>query len=90
MSLCGPIALTMRVWIATWDIGGTEAGFEVFAKKSLAVEAAVGYAQEMSLLEDESLSNNEARRRLTSAGELNFYDRRCCYRVCEHDVIGRR
>lgn len=79
----------MKVWVATWDIKGTETGLEVFAAKSLAVEAAIEYAQEMSLLEDEGLSDNEARRRLRSAGELNFYDRQCCYRVCEHDVIGR-
>ena len=79
----------MKVWIATWDVGGTEMGVEVFADISLAVEAAIGYAQEMSLLEDESLSDNEARRRLRSSGELNFYDRQCWYRVCEHEVIGR-
>lgn len=79
----------MKVWVATWDIEGTEIGFEVFAEQSLAVEAAIGYAQEMSLLDDERLSIVEARRMLRSEGKLNFYDRQCCYGVCEHDVIER-
>jgi hypothetical protein len=79
----------MKVWVATWDIGGTETGFEIFSERSLAVEAAVGYAQEMSLLEDESLSVDEARQMLMSAGELNFYERQCCYCVCEYDVIAQ-
>jgi hypothetical protein len=80
----------MKVWVATWDIEGIETGFEVFAEESLAVEAAIGYAQEMSLLEDERLSIDDARQMLRAAGELNFFDRQCCYGVCEHDVIGRR
>lgn len=78
----------MKVWIATWDVGGTEMGVEVFADISLAVEAAIGYAQEMSLLGNERQSIVQARRRLRSTGELNFYDRRCYYRICEQDVIG--
>jgi hypothetical protein len=81
--------LGVKVWVATWDIEGTETGFEVFAEESLAVEAAIGYALEMSLFDDEGLSIDEARQVLKSAGELNFYDRQCCYGVCEHDVIGR-
>jgi hypothetical protein len=79
----------MKVWIATWDIEGTENGLEVFADESLAVEAAIGYAQEMSLLDDEGLTINDARQILRSEGELNFYDRQCCYGVCEHEVIER-
>lgn len=88
MPLCYPIGRNMKVWIAAWDVEGVERGIEVFAEKNLAVEAAIGYAQEMSLLEDESLSIKEARRRLRWTGELNFYDIQCCYCVCEHDVIG--
>jgi hypothetical protein len=84
-----PNNANMKVWIATWDVEGTETGLEVFAEKSLAVEAAIEYAQEMSLLEEEQRPIDEARRRLISTGELNFYDRQCCYSVCEHDVIGR-
>ena len=79
----------MKVWVATWDIEGTETGFEVFADESLAVEAAIGYAQEMALFDDENLSIDEARQMLRSTGELNFYDRQCCYGVCENDVIER-
>lgn len=78
----------MKVWVATWDVGATETGLEVFASKSLAVDAAIEYAQEMSLLEDEELSVDEARQQLTAAGELNFFDRQCSYCVCEHEVVG--
>lgn len=78
----------MKVWVATWDVEGMETGLEVFSDESLAVEAAIGYALEMSLLDDEGLTVNDARRMLQSAGELNFYDRQCCYAVCEHAVIG--
>jgi hypothetical protein len=79
----------MKVWVATWDIGGTETGFEIFSEESLAVGAAIGYAQEMSLFDDESLSIDEARQMLMSAGELNFCERQCCYGVCGHDVIAQ-
>lgn len=88
-SLCGPIIFTMKVWVATWDVGGTEIGFEVFADKGLAVEAAIDYALEMSLLEDEELSIDDARDRLLSTGDLNFDDRQCYYCVSEHEVIER-
>lgn len=79
---------TMKVWIAAWEVEGTERGVEIFAERNLAVEAAIGYAQELSLLEDEGLSIEQARRRLRGTGELNFYDRQCCYSDCEHEVIG--
>lgn len=64
-------------------------GFEVFADESLAVEAAIGYASEMSLLEDEGLPIDDARDQLLSAEGLNFHDRQCYYSVSEHDVIER-
>jgi hypothetical protein len=88
-SLCGPIIFTMKVWVATWDVGGTEIGFEVFADESMAVKAAIGYALEMSLLEDESQSVDDARDQLLSTGDLTFDDRQCYYSVSEREVIER-
>jgi hypothetical protein len=79
----------MKVWVATWDVGGTETGFVIFSEESLAVEAAIGYALEMSLFDDESLSTDDARQMLMSAGELNFNERQCCYGVYEHDVMAQ-
>jgi hypothetical protein len=79
----------MRVWAATWDVQGTETGFELFADMSLAIEAAIGYAQEMSLLDKDGLSVEDVRAALRSAGELNFDDMGCYYRIVEHEVVDR-
>lgn len=77
----------MRVWAASWDVDGTETGFEIFISMDLAVEAAIGYAQERSLVKLQGSSVESARASLRSAGELSFEDRRCYYAIEEHEVI---
>jgi hypothetical protein len=79
----------MKVWATTWDVSGTETGFEIFADMSLAIEAAVGYAREMCLFDEEGMSADEARAALRTEGELNFDDLRCYYSVSEHEVVDR-
>lgn len=78
----------MNVWIATWDVRNAGSGVEVFASKKLAVEAAVDFANEMSLLGPGTLTEKLARKHLMLTGSLEFECEECFYGVEEHEVQG--
>ena len=78
----------MKVWIAKWDVSMTESGFEVFASEALAIDAAVGYADEMSLLTQETMTEVAAREQLVRSGSIDFESDQCYYGVEEHEVQG--
>ena len=78
----------MNVWIATWEVRNSGSGLEVFASKVLAVDAATGYADEMSLLGPESLTEEAARAELVETGSIEFESEECYYSIEEHEVNG--
>lgn len=78
----------MNVWLTTWDVRNAGTGVEVFATRDLAVEAAIEYAQEVSLLKLERMTVADARRQLLSSNELIFEAAECYYGIEEHEVIG--
>jgi hypothetical protein len=79
----------MKVWVAAWEVGLTQSGFELFDERDLAVEAVIDYAHEMSMLDDDGTSEEDARAMLTSTGQLNFEDRQCYYSVRSEEVVSR-
>jgi len=81
------MTINMKVWIATWSVRSQEPGAEVFATRELAVEAAIGYAQEMSLLDGFQMSEDLAHRTLLDSGSLSFPEADCYYEIECHDVI---
>ena len=81
-------AQVMTVWIATWDVRNQGLGVEAFATRELAVAAAIGYAAEMNLLDEENMPVQTARDELLSYGSLSFPDRECFYQVVECVVTG--
>ena len=80
----------MNVWVATWDVGSEGSGVEVFANQELAVDAAVDYANQMSLLGPDTLTEEEAREQLSETGSIGFESENCYYGVEEHKVQGCR
>ena len=78
----------MKVWIAKWDVGMTESEVEVFANEALAIDAAVGYADEMALLTAETMTEGAAREQLSESGSIEFESEQCYYGVEEHEVQG--
>jgi hypothetical protein len=80
----------MNVWIATWDVRNAESGMEVFVSKELAIDAAVDYADEMSLIGPDTLTEVAAREQLAETGSIVFESEECYYGVEEHEVIGSR
>ena len=78
----------MKVWIATWDVGSEGSGVEVFASQALALDAAVDYANSMSLLGSGSLTEAEARSQLEEEGSIAFEAEGCTYGIEEHEVQG--
>lgn len=78
----------MNVWLAMWDVRNAGTGVEVFATQEFAVEAAIEYAEEMSLLEEGQMTASDARRQLLSSNSLIFEDAECYYRIEEHEVLG--
>ena len=78
----------MKVWIAKWDVGMTESGVEVFANEALAIDAAVGYADEMALLTPATMTEVAAREQLLESGSIAFESEQCYYGVEEHEVQG--
>jgi hypothetical protein len=78
----------MYVWVATWDVGSDGSGVDVFATRELAIDAAVDYANEMSLLGPDSMTEAEARVQLAAEGSIAFEAEGCCYGVEECEVRG--
>lgn len=78
----------MDVWIATWDVRNFESGVEVFASQPLAVDAAIGYADEMSLFGPDTMTEEEAREQLLETGSIEFESAQCYYGIEEHEVQG--
>ena len=78
----------MRVWTATWDVGSEGSGVEVFANQALALDAAVDYANAMSLLGPDTLTEADARAQLAEKGSIGFEAEGCYYGVEEHAVQG--
>ena len=76
----------MNVWIATWDVRNAGSGIEVFANKELAIDAAVDYADEMSLIGPDTLTEAAARVQLVETGSIKFETEECYYGVEEHEV----
>jgi tagatose-1,6-bisphosphate aldolase non-catalytic subunit AgaZ/GatZ len=80
--------LQRKVWVAKWDVGLTESGFEIFASEALAIDAALSYADEMSLLTPTTMTERAARRQLAETGSIEFDSEQCYYGVEEHEVQG--
>jgi hypothetical protein len=77
----------MEIWLATWSVRNQEPGAEVFATRDLAVNAAIGYALEMDLLDRFDMTEAAARTELLDSGELFFPDAECYYEVTRQEVI---
>lgn len=78
----------MNVWVATWNVGSEGSGVEVFARRELAIDAALDYANEMSLLGSDTLTPAQARALLMEEGTIAFESEGCCYGVEECEVRG--
>ncbi len=76
----------MKVWIAKWDIRNGGNGVEIYANRELAVDAAIAYAKENTLLGRESMREDEWRMCLAATGSLEFEVSECYYAIEEHDV----